>query len=85
MTAPLTGETVTADTLTDEQIRALQIEAHDHNVTVLARYALRLLACNACRVRARRGFDGQRPSCAVERTNARSALAEIYNTRSGVK
>jgi hypothetical protein len=74
---------VTADTITDEQIRELKVEATDHAVTVVCKQALRELPCNACSVRQRRGFDGQCPTCADERTRARARCAEIWNTRRG--
>lgn len=72
---------ITAATITDDQIRELRVAASDHAVTVICKQALRELPCNACRVRQRQGFDGQCPSCANERTRARTICAEILNAR----
>lgn len=76
---------VTADTITDEQIRALRIDAANHATTVICKEALAELPCSSCRTRQRRGFDGQCPSCANERSVARERCADAWNIRHGAK
>ena len=80
LTKAWTANTI-AYTITDEQIRELRSAASDHAVTVICKEALAELPCSSCRTRQRRGFDGQCPSCANERTVARARCAEILNAR----
>lgn len=56
---------LTADTITDEQIRELRIECSDHAVTVICRQAL----------------SRQIPERFDTRSEARARCAEIWNAR----
>lgn len=76
---------VTADTITDEQIRKLRIDAVNHAATVICKEALAELPCSSCRTRQRRGFDGQCPSCANARSVALARCANAWNIRHGAK
>jgi len=76
---------ITADTITDDQIRELRIDASDHAVTCICKEALGEYSCKSCNTRKARGLDGQCPSCAYDRTQARSRCAEILNARAVAK
>lgn len=76
---------ITADTITDEQIRELRVAVRnndpDMRIRGLCAEALCEHPCRACDHRASKGLEGRCPSCANARSYARARCAEILNAR----
>ena len=75
---------LTAETVTDEQIRQLRIDASDHAVTVICRVALRELVLwqhDSHGFVSRAGHPAECQTCFDDARKARIVCAEMINER----